>query len=840
MNGIGPLLGLSLGRLRRQPLRVSLSVLGVAAGVGLMFAVQCANGSLTDSYSQLQKQLAGSADTIIATLSSDGISQESFTKIQGLPGVRGAAPLTQHTVEVRAGNHANRVLLVGVDRRMSAIGGPLARQVARRVDDNGALGIYLPQRVSEELEVGAGDRVTVRSGGASRSVLVAGLLGSDAGALRASSIVVAPLGLSQQLTESQGSIQRILLDLDGRSEARANVEAALPRGARLTTPAAEAELLAQASAPDRQVAALLSAISLVVGALVAYNVMLLSVLERRREIAVMRMIGGPSRTLVFSLIVEALLIGVIGTALGLLLGWSVIVTLVERTPTYLQSAFSFVPEPVFPLRTILITVVLGIASAVLATVLPARTMLRISPAEALRGEELLAPPGRPPGGMGAVVAVVLIVVGAGLMVVGSRFGIAGLGAFIVGSALFFPYVVPRIATWLRKRFAHSSGGVQVATAELAAVPSRTTSIAAIAALTALVVVITGGAIQNLRSGTSELAAANLGSSDIWVSIDGDDNGYFTAPFPATRRTAVEQVPGVARVGPYRSAFVDWGDRRVLAFGFSADTKRGITDDEVADGSAADITRQLRSGPAVALSDTLARARDLEIGDWFTLPTPSGPARVQLAGTLYNYGWTPGVVAMDSRRFADLWRSSDVSALEVVLSPGADVTAAQQGIAAALGRDAGFRVETDAQARQRLQDLADEGLAQTRQILIVVILAAVLSAVAAMLTAVVQRARRIAGLRAIGMSRRQVYAALLVETGLVFGMGAVLGIVVAVPAQALGVGWISETTGFPVPFAPAFGPMALALGVALVIAFVAGHLPARRAQRFDIARGLSHE
>lgn len=845
MTGIGPLLRLYAGRLRTHPVRNLLSVLGVAAGVALIFAIQVVNDGLSANNERLEREIAGRADDQLIARAPTGMDQSIYRRIRALPQVEAAAPVTQHHIVLAKDGKVAELTLFGVDERLRELGGSLALAGFARSATEASVGLYLPPAIAERLEVRPGDSIQIRSRGERNTTAVAGILtGEGLGALSRSRVAIAPLGLAQRLTASPGRIARLVVALRGTATPAAvgALRAVSGPGVDILPIGAESKLLSQASAIDRQAASLFAAVSLAVGLLLAYNAMLLSVMERRREIAVMRMIGAPPGTLVGALLLETAAIGVVGTLLGLGVGWGILVGVVERSPTYLETAFPLSAQPAATPLAFLTATAAGIGGTLAAAAYPMLMLMRVSPAAALRAEGL-------PGGESrlrgvrwsiTVLGVVLMAAGVAIEQVSPGLGIFGIVMFVGGGGLLLPDVVPPLTRLAKRKLERVGAVVQMGAAELAALPARATATAGVGAVTAIVLVMIGSSVENLSTGTKAIANDAFGERTVWVSVAGQDNVYYTRPFSHRYLAKVRRVEGIQGAKVYRAAFLDWGGRRLFTFAVTPTADNPLGPTEVFEGSGAHLMRELRKRGTAALTWTLARDRGIDVGDTFEVPTPTGDRRVRLAGRITNYGWQSGALYLNASDFAEYWGSSDITAVEALLEPGAQAKTVKRRVEAALGPAAALRVETNREAEARVSAVASEGVGQLRRVSLIAGLAAVLAVTAAMLTAVSQRQRRLAALRAIGMSARQVYLALVAEALIVLLIGAGVGMVIALPAQALTVDWISQTTGYPIKFRPELGPMLAALGVTLLIGLVAGSLPARRTTHAPIAPNLAYE
>lgn len=844
MSALSPLLRLVVCRWRNHPVRSAIGVVGIAAGVGLMSAVLTINANLVSGYERVERALAGGADLVMATRSPDGVEQALFRQVADTHGVRGAAPIVERSVVLSHAGRNVEVKLVGVDRRLARVGGPIAQAGLSDARDVGAVGLYLSARIAQRLGARPGDVVTSDAGGRRRRVGVVRVLREDTvGRVAESSLAVAPLGLAQQLTGATGRIDRILVATGSDAGiVRARLVEMMDAAMAVRAVGTESDLLSQASAVDRQAAGLFSAVSLVVAVLLAYNLLLLTVLERRREVAMLRMLGSPPRALVAALVLEAAVIGVAGSALGLALGTHVLLDAVGHTPVYLRSAFTFQPATETPVAVMVASVAAGVGAAIAASIFPARALLRIPPALAFRDDHVSdasATPLRAPARALAAAGSASALLGPALALASPSLALAGMALLIGGIAAFLPFLVPRVLALLRRVMTPLGGWAQLAAAELAAVPARAATLAGIGAVTALAVVVIGGAVANLETGTSALARSTYRNADLWVSLDRASNEFLTQPIDASVVGQLARLDAVDDVSPYRSAFLDWRGRRVLVFGFepgpaSFDSKTAL------DREPAALSRALRRPGTAAVSASLAAALGLRVGQAFSLPTPTGRRKLRLVGTITSYGWQPGALAMSNRQFVDLWDMQDVTAVKVETPPGMAPAHARRIVASALSRRDELRVETAAQARKRTEAVARQGLGQLRDIAALVVAVAAIAVAAAMIAAVAQRTRRLAWLRAVGMDRGHIVRALLTEGSVIVLLGTAVGLVAGSIAQAMAVAWIAKSSSFPATYEPVGAALAAPVAIATAIAVVAGLVSTHRALRIAPARALSPE
>jgi putative ABC transport system permease protein len=212
-----------------------------------------------------------------------------------------------------------------------------------------------------------------------------------------------------------------------------------------------------------------------------------------------------------------------------------------------------------------------------------------------------------------------------------------------------------------------------------------------------------------------------------------------------------------------------------------------------------------------------------------LPT-SRPVPLRLAAILTNMGWSAGAVVLNADDFRRAWGSSEVSALGVLLAPGASPGLVAQRLRGALGSATNLVVETPAQREQRFRVKTRQGLQRLTQIATLVLIAAALALAAAMGGVIWSRRPRLTTLKLSGFSDGEVWWALVLESAIVLGIGCSVGAMFGLYGQFMLTRWLSISTGFPTSYAPA-GLLALSTfaGVTLVAVAVAA-LPGFAAAR----------
>ncbi len=821
-------------RLRSHAIQELLAASGIAIGVALVLGVLVANTSLTSSAGQLIDQVVGSARLQLTARSSDGFPQSVVKTAKRLPGVHTATPVLRESVTIVGPHGRDAVQILGVTPGVVSLGGlgTSPRQL-------GALhfggGLILPSSVAAATGTRRGDIVTVLARGSMQRIPVGTILGgSTVGALDTSPVAIAPLAVAQRLAGRTGRVTEVLFEPLKGADALLARELRVLAAGRLDVVTADNELhlLEHAAKPNDQSTSLFAAISVMVGFLLAVNAMLLTVPERRRFIADLRMQGYDWRQILALLGFQALVLGVVASAAGILLGDFLSHAFFHRIPAYLTTAFPIGSQETLSTDTILLALACGVIATMLASLSPVFDLRPSRPADAVFRDrsstsETLSRRMATRLSLAGVGTVALITVA---VLAAPTVTIVGGVALALGTLCVIPYLfvaVSHVLRWAGERL--RSSALIVVVSELRAITTRSVALAGIAALAVYGSVAIGGARADLLRGLSVNFNEYLRTADIWVTTGGND--LTTNSFSDQGATAaIARVAGVQSVRAYQGGFLDYGSRRLWIIARPTGDSPLIPASQTLKGGVQRATRLLRAGGWAAISDEFAEEHHLRVGSSFSLPTPSGAASFSVAATITNLGWSPGAVIINSSDYRRYWQTEDPSALEVTLRPGVKPAATAQAILRALGHRPGLGVQTFAQRSAQYEADSRQGLQALSEIATLLLVAAALAVASALSASIWQRRARLASLKIQGYGTGQLWRALLLESVIVLGVGCLVGALAGVYGHALATRWLRIETGFPAPFSLDLGNVAFTLMLLAAIAVTVISVPGLAAAR----------
>jgi putative ABC transport system permease protein len=819
-------------RLRSRIAQELFAIVGIAIGVALLFSSQIASSSLQqDTVPERLGGFIGNMRLQLVARSPRGFDERLLGVVQRLPGVRAAMPAVEQRATVIGPDGQAAIALFSTGARFTGLGGPLLRRFAlAQFEQQQTFALPLP--LARSIGLGALESAELQVGARRYPALMgAVLLEHELGALIDSSAGMAPLPYAQRLGGLQGRLTNILVQpAPGREP---EVRAALLRVAagRLNVEPVDfdATVFNQASSPVKQSSLLFAAISSLVGFLFALAAILLTTPQRRGLVEDLHIDGYSRRMIVEVLLLDALMLGAVASAVGLLFGDLLSLLLFRTSPGYLSFAFSLDTRRVITATSVATAVGGGMLAAIVGVLLPLRAdLLRpLSPRADRRRSQADTWRGRSAEIAGALCLAATTVI----LLLAPAAAILGMVGLVLALLLLLPAAI-RAVVFAFERLSRVAGG---AAAHLVAVElrsnanrARSLAIAATGAIAVCGSVSIQGAHSNLQRGLDEAVHVINRFAQVWVSPAGAANLLTTTPFPDTARAALARVGGVASVRLYRGGLLDYGLRRVWMIAPARSGPPLIPASQLVSGDLAVANARLRGSGWVAISQSVAAEHHLRIGQRFTLPSPV-PTSFRVAALLTNIGWPPGAIILNADDYARAWGSSDVSAYGLTLKPGVSLEGVSAELRRVLGAQSALVAETARRREQRGVATSRQVLAGVTQIGSLVLAAAAFAMAAAMGATIWQRRRHLADMKVDGFGKGILWRSLLMESALLLGSGCCTGAVLGLYGQLLLTRALALVTGFPVASSVAAAVAASNVGiivaVALAILAVPGYIAA---------------
>ena len=796
--------------LAREKLRTVLTLLGVALGVGVFVSVRLASTSALASFTDTVDAVAGRANLELSG-GSEGIDERAFPLARAIAGVVAAAPIVQIDALARPGGPAARetsgdpdararhsypdqVLVLGVDvfseaaferfrlwgdaDSATAGAGPAALEF---LSDPQAAAIT--RALATRHGLSPGDTLTVLSSGRPEVLIVRRVIESQAlQQAYGGNVVIVDLATAQERFNRLGRLDRIDLVVDPArlDEVAAELTRQLPAGVTVQTPRGRSRQVENMVRAFQLNLTALSFIALFVASFLILNTVSMSVTRRRREIGIVRSIG-MTRTGVAALFVgEGLFFGVVGGAIGLALG-----TLLARSTLGAVSqtlndlylvyhAQSLRPD----LASYAIAYALGVLVALAAALVPALEAAATPPATTVR-QGAFAQPSH--GGFRRWTLLGAILLGAAALVaVWTVRAHQPWGGFVsaalvlaAGSALApgFTLAIESAVAPLARRL----GGIEGALASgfLRASVARTSVVVAALMVSVGMWVALSIMVGSFRRTVDTWIQQSV-RGDLYVEPAGHRLNLSSTVLAAVLVDSLRATPAIAAVDTYRGSRITYGGRPAFVVGIDFEVQRRFGRLSFTRGDPKELlARALTRGEVIA-SESFAHHHRVAPGDSIALAGKDGSVRrLRVAGVFYDYSSDAGVVMMDRGLYARLW-SDRTESLALYLAPGADADAVRARLVMLAGPDLLLSITPNRALRTRVLEVFDQTFRITYALQAIAILVAVLGVFGTLTALVLQRRREIGILRATGALRPQVMKIVLVESGLIGLIGALLG------------------------------------------------------------------
>lgn len=584
-------------------------------------------------------------------------------------------------------------------------------------------------------------------------------------------------------------------------------------------------------------AIMVAAMGLTVGGFLLFNTMSMTVLDHRQELASLRALGSTRRAILIGVFLDAALLGTVGSLLGLAFGLAIARGVVASIPDAFVRVIGTPLQVSVPAPVLTAAFVVGVATAVVAAIGPARRAVSVNPTEALRphaaGDSALA-------GHRSAIRPVVLAAGIGLTAVagfirpGAAPGWLPLGAAMTGLlclAFGGSSLIAGATVMIARRLGAS--GALAATA-LRRDPRRVWGTTTVVIMAVAAAVTVGGTTLNLRASTNNDHVTVL-KSDFWIGTTTGDT-IALVELPAEWTPAFEAIPGVSAVAASTYLPAEAGAHLVGIQGVYGDSSYAFT--RLAGD---DARRRMMAGDGAIILRQTAEAFDLQVGDEMDIPGATPPLRLPVVAITDVAAPSGGGMISISHRFLTTHYGIEGFAhYEIQLQPGADPVAVE-GQLERITAEAGIPVHTytGREVLDQLQRASDEMVRLVSVILLIIVACSAIAVLNTLLASILERTNELAALRAIGATKRRVLTSVAYEALAIGVTGASLGAIAGAGYHAVMVRNIQALTSFSIDYAFSSVTFVAAIITGVVIAIVGAAIPGRRAARLDVMQALTN-
>jgi putative ABC transport system permease protein len=833
--------------LLQHPWHFGLSILGVALGVAVVVSIDLSNSSAEKAFELSTEAVTGKATHQIRGAAED-LDESVYRSIRIDAKVRQSSPVVEGYASVDGLNRTMQVL--GVDPIAEAPFRDFASQQAG-IDlsafISGKNTGLISEATANEIGVQAGDTLVVRVGGNPFQLELIGLIEveNDRSRQALESLLLVDINTAQRFFGMDGKLSRIdlILNEEGQESQKQRIKTVLPEGASIIRSDSRTETVAQMTRAFEFNLQALSMLALLVGMFLIYNTMTFSVVQRRPLIGRMRALGVSKNEILFTILKEALFIGVLGTVLGIIAGIflaQILVQLVTQSINDLYYVLS-VQQLSIGLFSILKGLGLGLGATMIAAYWPAREAANAEVTTVLKrssNESKILNRIKPLAGIGLLVGV------AGVLILfipqgGIAAGYSSLLFMIVGFSLMVPGLIVGMAKLFRPLFGAVNGMIgKMAVRGVVTELSRTS--VAIAALVVAVAATVGVGVMVDSFRTTVVS---------WLESQLQADVYIQPPSSVARTADSELEPelievlkateGVERAGSVRSVDVrtNFGTDNLVA---------------IDHGEAAKEAYQLKSGEdnfwqrydsedLIMVSEVYAYRKGVGLNDTLVINTDSGDVPFIIKAINFDYASDIGTITMNRNIYDQYFNDDAISGLALYAKSGVDV---DELVTKLRERTDGMQdvfIRSNRGLREASIEIFDRTFTVTVVLRLLAIIVAFMGVLSALMALQLERSRELAVLRANGMTPGQLWNYVISQTGVMGVMAGILSVPLGILMAYILVYVINlRSFGWTLQFMISPEVLLQAVGLAFIAALLAGIYPSRKMAEANPADALRNE
>ena len=834
--------------------RLALTVISIVLGVGFVAGTFVLTDTMNKAFDQLFTDAAAGSDVVIraeqafapsATGPGSGAIEERdpvpdtlLPTVESVPGVASASGDVSGSAQVvdpATGDPIGGVGPPTIGTNWTDTNPTV--QIREGAAPSAADDVVIDAATATRYNLTVGQDVKILFQGPPEEFTISGILGfGDADNLGGATLAAFTLPTAQRVLDKEGEFDSIsVLGDEGTDpgQLRAAIQDVLPPKVEAVTSTSvadeQSDQLKEGLGFFRIALLVFAFIALFVGSFQIFNTFSIIVAQRAKELALLRAVGASRRQVLTSVIIEALVLGLVAAVIGIVAGVGIAVLLkallsgfgIDLPSTSLQL------EP----RTIVVSLIIGVVVTTVASVLPARRAARVAPIEALRDSQ---DAGADHLGRRSVIGVIVTALGlaflgyglfgepdnAGLLIGG------GAAVIFIGIAILSPLAARPLSGAIGRPVRGLSMAARLGRENAMRNPRRT-------AATSSALMIGLGLIAMVSILSASLKASFDAALQDTLRADLVLTSSSFLPFSQEVAARTADVDGVEAVSAFRQGGFKVNDSDAAMTGVDPATIETVANLGPSEGAIASLDD----------GDVLVYDQTMEDNGWAVgdeLPSAFatiGDDPLTIGGTFDDNRLVGDyVVSLDT--FDELFRAQLDTFVFVKVADGADIAAVRGDVEQATAEFGNIEVQDQAAFRDQQAGFVNQLLGLVTAMLFLAVVIALFGIANTLSLSIFERTRELGLLRAVGMGRTQVKRMIRWESVIIAILGALFGI-------AIGIffGWALQQALAPegiTEFVLPVGQLVFFLILAALAGVVVALLPARRAAKLNVLEAISYE
>jgi putative ABC transport system permease protein len=774
---------LLLGEWRAHPVRTLVAIAAIAVGISLGFAIHLINAAAFNEFSSAIKGLSGVADVQVRG-TEPFFDEAVYPLLARRDGVTVASPVLEFDASVPGERTALKIIGIDVFRAgfisPDLIGVPADGNVADTLADDA---IFLSPAARQWLKPSG--PLTLQVGTNALRLRVAGSLQRARAGQR---IGVMDLGAAQWRFDKLGQLSRIDLKLrDGvnrdafKAQLEQELQRAYPDRFSVNQPNDQEqdsrnEGMSRAYRVNLTVLAL---VALFTGAFLVFSTQALSVIRRRSQFALLRVLGMDRHRLLRQILIEGLSLGIAGSAIGIAAGYGMAATALHFMGADLGAGFFSGVQPTVHFTPVAAAVyfALGVGVALLGCAAPGLDAARAKPAVALKSGTEEAAMSRLAKAWPSLLCIALAALLSQAPPVFELpiFGYLSIALLLIGAIALMPRLAAIVFRYAHQRWSAAT------TDKPGASPVLTLTLARLANASSQAGIALGGVLSSfsLMVAMAIMVASFRVSLDDWLLrvLPADiyistTSGGGTAGMRPQEQAAIAALPGVASADFLRTRAVSLESARPPVMLMARNIDVADPDRTLAMVGATQAPGP-GAPPPVWISEAMVDLYGMAVGKRIELPLNGAPHAFQVAGVWRDYARPTGTIQMRLSDYRAITGDQDASGAALTLKPGAGADDTRQAL-----KRLPFATALEASAPSEIRAMSmkvfDRSFAITYLLEAIAIVIGLFGVAATFSAQTLARAKEFGMLRHVGVTRGQILSILAIEGGALTGLGIATG------------------------------------------------------------------